>query len=856
MLGHTSYVTSLKCRGDWIVSGGYDEKVRLWEASTGKCMKIWEVDSAVSCVELYVDSNIEGGGVVVAAFVDIGLVKIWSLHGPLNMHTLSGHQKGVRAIAINEIYLVTAGFDQTVLVWNWMTGQKVASFRAHNEVILGVHLSTNILYTFCIDATLRVFEISTRTLLYQAKLFDVQQGASLQWSYLKGRMFLTATTRKVYVWQLEQLESLHQQHHLRLSFRSSFASAASSENNCSNSSVDGQSNYLEIDSQSRSRSRSPSRSRSISPFNYLTPPETPSSTSFSSSCSSYFYSISSVASSSSSLQVDALNRTGAFPSMDETKIKPCLTAILNMTMDMWCGKVTHHDPPLLILGSRSSPVKLVALELTRDIIDPSKVYTHDDIPQLVSPKVFPVQGMPAGHGRGVMCIDSDTNKLVVGCTGGSIHAFYMDPAKRTLGSSRRISVVPQVVIVPHEPPTPQMDSSYSAIPIQVSSPVVTPTYDDDDDDAPIIKPSSLASSAPSSTSSTIPSAVLTKTPSVPSASTSANTSNTSVSTPANTPVNVVANTSANAPTSTSTNTITIPATPRRASVTKITPPKKMVISTGNIPITTRCGSFALPTPDQSPRRSSIPIALPTPNSRGIRSSSPPRRRINTARHPPTPPSDFEEQEVLVDFEEDLISNVIRSNLLLQGASDLGFCTDSRSKNLSESNNSNQGRRDSLSLSSKTLAQRVTGAGKTATPSCGSSSTSHTLSSLSKFMPGPTSRMMLRRRSTFMGTSDKAAELTVATPAPASTTSKFDKTTSKSSTSNAPVPSTSGSSIMKWRSRSDPNLLSGTQGSPVPASTPTSVPTSDSSATKRLSKSWSLSSAWNSPSRRASKSKAV
>lgn len=72
MMGHTSYVTSLKDRGEWIISGGYDEKVRLWEAATGKCVKIWEVDSAVSCVELLVDANMEGGGVVVAAFVDIG----------------------------------------------------------------------------------------------------------------------------------------------------------------------------------------------------------------------------------------------------------------------------------------------------------------------------------------------------------------------------------------------------------------------------------------------------------------------------------------------------------------------------------------------------------------------------------------------------------------------------------------------------------------------------------------------------------------------------------------------------------------------------------------------------------------
>ncbi|KAF9972188.1 hypothetical protein BGZ73_004727 [Actinomortierella ambigua] len=70
--GHTNYVTSIKDRGGWIVSGGYDEVVCLWEAATGNCSRIWHFGSAVSCVELFVDSKMDGGGVVVAAFVDVG----------------------------------------------------------------------------------------------------------------------------------------------------------------------------------------------------------------------------------------------------------------------------------------------------------------------------------------------------------------------------------------------------------------------------------------------------------------------------------------------------------------------------------------------------------------------------------------------------------------------------------------------------------------------------------------------------------------------------------------------------------------------------------------------------------------
>ncbi|KAF9116440.1 hypothetical protein BGX27_002472 [Mortierella sp. AM989] len=745
MLGHTSYVTSVKTRGEWIISGGYDEKVRLWEAATGKCIKIWEVDSAVSCVELLVDPNAKGGGVVVAAFADIGLVKVWSLHGPLNMHTLTGHQKGVRAIAINEIYLVTAGFDQTVLVWNWSTGRKVASFRAHNEVILGVHLSNDTVYTFCIDATLRVFDIPSRTLLYQAKLFDVQQGSSLQWSYLHDRMLLTATNKKVYVWQLEHLDSLVHQQQLRLSFRSSVASAASSDNNSTGGSNDGQSMYLEIDRQCRTplpRSRSASRSRSTSPFNYaITPPRTPSNISFSSSCLSYFSNTNSESSSALSLPGDPSSRQGVLAAVVETKVKPCLTAVLNMAIDMWCGKVTHHDPPLLIIGSRSSPAKLVAIELNKDVIDSSKVYDSNSAPLLISPKGIPVQGMPAGHGRGVMCIDSDTNKLVVGCTGGSIHALYMDPAKRTLASGKPNPGAPSVIILPHLSPT-QMDSIRSMSPLHPS--------------------------------------VLTTNP----------TSAVSLS--------------------------------RNTRSSNLTQPKR-TISSVVTPVTSRTNSYGLPSPDHSPRKPSIPLTITTPTSRSVRGASPQRRRVRTAKQPATPPSDYEEQEVLVDCEEDPMGDMLNKGLaVIHGSSSAPI-------NTSDSSITNQVRSKKSIPPSPTRvgSQRSVGVSKGAA----TNSTSHTLSSLSKFIQGPPSRIMMRRRAT--SAADQATNAAVNT-----------NTASSTSGVHLSAASTPAISIMKERSRSDTNLLSSVKSS-VANTTP-----------KSLSKSWSLPSPWTNASKRSSKSKAA
>ncbi|KAG0013632.1 hypothetical protein BGZ80_010953 [Entomortierella chlamydospora] len=418
-----------------------------------------------------------------------------------------------------------------------------------------------------------------------------------------------------------------------------------------------------------------------------------------------------------SLPSESLSKLEASLTDVETNVKPCLTAVLNMTIDMWCGKVTHHDTPLLILGSRSSPVKLSVLELTKDIIDPSKVYDTNNIPLLLSPKCVPVQGMPGGHGRGVMCIDTDTNKLVVGCTGGSIHAFYMDPAKRTSSSRDNTLLGPLVITLPHHSPT-QTDSIRSVTPINPTIPTISPK------------------------SSVSPS--------------------------------------------------------RRTSLSTLSQPRRAVsVMQGGVtaPAMSRASSPGLLLPDHLPHKAAIPIIL-TPTRRGVRDTSP-QSRARVARQSVTPPpSDYEEQE------EDSMHGKQSKGVLAQGASG------TKKKGMPPS-------------PTRASPQGTVGASKTTA----SSSTSHTLSSLSKFMPPP--RIMSRRAS-----SDQVVNTTVATTLTLSV--------------NGPTPhtiSTPKGVITKGRSRSDPNIL-------LSASSDVT-----SSAPKKLSKSWSLPSPWANSLKRSSKNKA-
>ncbi|KAF9296960.1 hypothetical protein BGZ88_011522 [Linnemannia elongata] len=814
MTGHTSYVTSLKDRGGWIISGGYDEKVRLWEAATGKCVKIWEVDSAVSCVELLVDSNMEGGGVVAAAFVDIGLVKVWSLHGPLNMYTLTGHQKGVRALAINESYLVTAGFDQTVLVWNWATGRKVASFRAHNEVILSVHLTKTTVYTFCIDATLRVFDIPSRTLLHQVKLFEVQPGSSLQWSCLQGKMFLTATNRKVYVWQMEHLESLVQQQQQQqqqslqrlLRFRSPSAMSLASSSDLAS---EQQQHYSPPISPSRTP-LGPTPSSSLT--NLTLQPDTP-------------------APSSSTLSlVTNINTTESiyegFGASAETRVKPCLTAVLTVPDDMWCGNVTHHDPPLLLIGSRSSPVKLSSVALTRDIIDPDKVYNNEYTPLQTSPKSWPFQSTPTGQGRGVMCIDSSSGRVAMGCTGGTIHILNMDPKKRSLASLRS-NTAATVVTLPHLTPT-QMDSIRSVSPVNPPLP-----------QAPV----------PTKTVATTTTVIATTNgggyPRKPSSTVFRNNTNTNSAISGRSGVPVLPSPNQSPTTTAASSMLFSPTThlPRNS------PPRGGIIS--SLPYNSKSAKKAIPQSEFEEQEVLVDsydgdilrefgdsdMSKISSLDFSFKTSSPSSSTCSLTSSVPstlsTPPKEDRR----------------RSKDLLKPLSIGGKAgTSAKSLPTSPTFRATTGAGGAKSVSNRSPS--YSNATSTPTPTSSSSYTSQTLSSLSKFIPSSPGKMMMRRRAnstawTQQVTSTATTTITKApSPSDGTVTTTTGTITSSSSSTSRPIniPSPVSALTMKGRNRSDPNLLASVHAvSESPVSTPRS-----------LAKSWSLPSPWNSPSRIGSK----
>ncbi|CAE6532380.1 unnamed protein product [Rhizoctonia solani] len=204
--GHTGFCTTLLLKGNRLISGSYDETIRVWDIRSGeekKCLKV----KAISCLDFLPDEE-----VLVAGFHDVGRVQLFSTVTWAPIQTLQGHLYGIRAVALSPKYLVSAGADKALVCWDWRAGQKIVRFGQQTNLNIGVQIvdeNEGRIVGITVDGIVRTFSIPRREMLSQfklselggsdpvlsAKLSSVGVGSAnmLQWFAAKGKQMTCAT---------------------------------------------------------------------------------------------------------------------------------------------------------------------------------------------------------------------------------------------------------------------------------------------------------------------------------------------------------------------------------------------------------------------------------------------------------------------------------------------------------------------------------------------------------------------------------------------------------------------------------------------------------------------------------------
>jgi WD40 repeat protein len=159
--GHKAAVRSavFSPDGKYIISGGNDATIRLWETHTAREIRVFEghVD-AVTSVAFSPE-----GKFFVSASEDMTL-RLWDVTSGKEVRRFQGHEASVNSVEYdpNGKHIISGGEDKIIRIWEVSTGEHVGTFRGHDEPVNSVSLSRDgkYLLTGSWDGTLRLWDLS------------------------------------------------------------------------------------------------------------------------------------------------------------------------------------------------------------------------------------------------------------------------------------------------------------------------------------------------------------------------------------------------------------------------------------------------------------------------------------------------------------------------------------------------------------------------------------------------------------------------------------------------------------------------------------------------------------------------
>ncbi|KAG8854290.1 hypothetical protein FRB96_007695 [Tulasnella sp. 330] len=202
--GHTNFCTTLILKGNRLISGSYDETIRVWDVAASKQTHVLQA-KAISCLDYVPEES-----ALVAGFHDVGRVQVWSTVTWQVVQTLQGHLYGIRSVAMSSKYVVSAGADKALVCWDWRAGQKIVRFGQQTNLNIGVQIiDDETVVGVTVDGIVRTFSIRRKEMISQFKLNELAAGDPvmsarlanvgvgsnnmLQWFAAKGKQMTCAT---------------------------------------------------------------------------------------------------------------------------------------------------------------------------------------------------------------------------------------------------------------------------------------------------------------------------------------------------------------------------------------------------------------------------------------------------------------------------------------------------------------------------------------------------------------------------------------------------------------------------------------------------------------------------------------
>lgn len=140
---HSDYVKCLASPGthsDWVVSGGLDHKIRLWDLNGGGEKLQIDVGEDESSAKGSVYALSVRGSIMASGGPE-SIVRLWDPKSGRRITNFVGHTDNIRDILVNQDgdTVMTASSDQSIKVWSITAGRCLYTLTMHNDSVWSLY---------------------------------------------------------------------------------------------------------------------------------------------------------------------------------------------------------------------------------------------------------------------------------------------------------------------------------------------------------------------------------------------------------------------------------------------------------------------------------------------------------------------------------------------------------------------------------------------------------------------------------------------------------------------------------------------------------------------------------------------
>ena len=202
VIGHSNSVRSVAFSPNnlKVASGGWDKKVKLWQASDGSLLRTFTNHvNNVESVAFSPDSDYLASGSWDRT------VKIWRLSDDSDPRTLAEHTDWVKSVCFSSdgVRLASASYDQTVIIWLWSSGVVTNTLDEHTDYVKAVAFSPDrsILASASVDKSIKLWRVADGVLL-RTLTGHTQSVESIAFSPDGTKIVSGSLDRSVIIWNV------------------------------------------------------------------------------------------------------------------------------------------------------------------------------------------------------------------------------------------------------------------------------------------------------------------------------------------------------------------------------------------------------------------------------------------------------------------------------------------------------------------------------------------------------------------------------------------------------------------------------------------------------------------------------